>query len=228
MSCEVRARATDIAPCSDASAACIRCCRITFGLDGYREYLCGSYVFSVLTTFQPGQPSAASWYMVALVRNETSITLYSYPGALADDAVVGRGTSPNNVLLTDTQLLLGRDASVIEEAYSFFTGVFSFVGLFNTALDAEEIFAMWNGMNAYKTDVPFPPPPPSPEQPLGSPPIPDPPDGGFVSTEWWWCVHSLIIHGPLARAYQLALFTLPLWQEWRRAVVPAHLSGAVV
>jgi hypothetical protein len=144
--------------------------------------------------------------MVALVRNKSSITLYSYPGALADDAVVGRGTSPNNVLFNaDTKMILGRDASDAADAYSFFTGVFSFVGLFNTALDAGEIFALWNGMNAYKTDVPFPPPPPGPEQPLGFPPIPEPPPSpeppGFPGSsdippdppatdlsDYWWCV----------------------------------------
>lgn len=186
-----------------------------------------------MTTFQPGQPSAASWYMVALVRNETSITLYSNPGALADNAVVSTGTSPNNVLFSaDTNLILGRDASDVATAYSFFTGVFSFVGLFNTALDAGQIFALWNGRNAYVTNVPFPPPPPSPEQPVGFPPIPDPPlyDPPSTTTttdltDYWWCV---------ARSgSQLACACSParspfrrLWQERRRE--SSHLPAAMV
>jgi hypothetical protein len=146
---------------------------------------------------------------------------------------VSTGTSPNNVLFSaDTNLILGRDASDVATAYSFFTGVFSFVGLFNTALDAGQIFALWNGRNAYVTNVPFPPPPPSPEQPVGFPPIPDPPlyDPPSTTTttdltDYWWCV---------ARSgSQLACACSParspfrrLWQERRRE--SSHLPAAMV
>ena len=126
---------------TDADASCAN--RVVFDTSGYREYHCGQYAFSALYSnnfqFQLNQ-----WYMVTLVRDGLDVRMYSHGvGADSSQGLIGSGTSPLNLAyyLTDSTFFnLGRDDFLLGEANSFlFEGSMSFVGLWNAALNADDL-----------------------------------------------------------------------------------------
>ena len=176
--------------------------RTVFGVDGY-HHTCdhggspASEEYHLPPVFSQGHPYSGQWYMVALVRDDYDIKIYSYPGATSDDGLLASGTSTLSLQYAPGYylFLLGRDTDG-QDTGAYFSGKMSFVGLFNAALSAEDLFQIWNSVSVYAAtntpptstlptpspdwlhlDPPGPPPPPpsSPLPPGVDPPPPPPP-----------------------------------------------------